>query len=238
MRVYVNEKKVSFRRRVANIASVVGLGVLIGGMAITLQVRPDNPRYGLWVSVALGALLVGFVAAQIGNYNLRHFARHPRPDEQVDKALKGLDDKYAIYHWLLPADHVLLGPGGLFVIVVRDTKDPVIAHGTKWRQPFKFTRVLGLFGQEGLGDPVGEALDQTERLRRWLQKTDPDFVVDITPLVFFTNAIPLTREQPDVPPVLPKELKKFIRTRAKEARLSEEMYRRLRDLFRTAIQGA
>jgi len=236
MRIYVNEKKIAFRKRVANIASLVGLGVLIGGMVITLQVHPDNPRYGLWVSIAFAALIIGFIAAQIGNHNLRRFAKRPRPDEVLDKALKGLDDNYAIYHWLLPADHVLLGPGGLFVIVIRDTKDPIIAKGTKWRQPFRITRIFGLFGQEGLGDPVGEALDQAERLRQWLQKVDPDLVVDIEPVVFFTHPIPLTKENPEVPPLLPKELKKFVRTRAKSQRLPEAVYRRLRTLFRAVVE--
>ncbi len=245
MRVFVNEKKVAFRKRLASIASFVGLGVLILGMLITLRVKPTDPRYGLWIAIALAALMLGFIAAQVGNYNMRRFvgvrlkgAGHAqRPDTVLDKHLKGLDDKYEVYHWLLPADHVILGPAGLFVVVLRHTTDPVIARGDKWRQPFSFRRLLGLFGAEGLGDPVGEALSQTEKLRAWLQKEAPDLVVDIQPLVFFLEPVPITRENPTVPALLPKDLKKYLRTRAREKPLNEETRRQLRDLFRKKVEA-
>ena len=84
MRIFVNEKKVNFRKRLANIASLVGLVVLIAGMIITFRVRPGHPQYSFWIAVALGALLVGFLAAQTGNYNLRRFGRSPRMDELLE----------------------------------------------------------------------------------------------------------------------------------------------------------
>ncbi len=237
MRVYVNEKKVAFRKKVANIASLIGLAVLITGMIITLRIRPGDPRYGMWVAIALATLIVGFIAAQIGNYNMRRFAKRPmRPDQVLDKHLKGLDDRYEIYHWLLPADHVLLGPAGLFVIVLRDVTDPVEAKEDRWSQPFSVRRLLGLFGAEGLGDPVGEALSQVEKLRKWLQKEDPDLVVDIQPVVFFTQNVPLTRKNPTIPPILPKEMKKFVRNRAKERGMNQVQQKRLRELFHRRVQ--
>ncbi len=237
MRVFVNEKKVRFRSRVATIASLIGLGVLIAGMVITLTVKPDNPFYPYWISAALAALLIGFFAAQIGNYNLRHFARRPRMDEVLDRSLKGFDDRYEMYHWLLPADHVLLGPAGVFVFVLRDTKAPVTAAGAKWKQPFSLIRALGLFGQEGLGDPVAEALAEAERLQRWIHQVAPDVDVEVEPLVFFTNPVPIQRDQPVVPPVLPKELKKYLRRRQKEQGLSEPVRRRLSEIFQQAAQA-
>lgn len=238
MRVYVNEKKVRFRSRVGSIASLIGLIVLIGGMIITLRIRPDTPDYPFWISLALAALVVGFFAAQIGNYNIRHFARKPRMDQVLDQSLKGFDDKYEIYHWLLPADHVLLGPAGLYVFVLRETRDPVEARGARWHQPFSLRRLLGLFGQEGLGDPVGEAMSEAERLREWLRKALPDVEIDVQPLVFFVEPVPITREDPVVPPILPKDLKKFLRRQAKEARLSEPIRKQVSEIFRAVVEKA
>lgn len=235
MRVYVNEKKVRFRSRVGGIASLVGLVVLIAGMIITFRIRPDSPDYPFWISAALAALVVGFFAAQIGNYNIRHFGRKPRMDQVLDQALKGFDDRYEMYHWLLPADHVLLGPAGLYVFVLRDTRDPVEAIGARWRQPFSLRRLLGLFGQEGLGDPVGEALAEADRMREWLRQTLPDVDVDVQPIVFFVEPVPITREDPVVPPILPKDLKKYLRKQAKEARLSDTVRQQLSELFRSAV---
>ncbi len=236
MRIYVNEKKVRFRSRVANIASLVGLAVLIVGMVITLRVRPDNPQYPIWIGVALASLFIGFIAAQIGNYNLRRFAKRPRMDEILDRSLKGFDDKYEMYHWILPAEHVLLGPAGLYVFVLRDTKAEVRATGARWKQPFSIARTLGLFGQEGLGDPVGEALAEAERLQKWLRKTLPDVEVEVEPLVFFTNPVTIVRQDPVVPPILPKDLKKYLRNRLKEHRLPDDVRKRLSDLFHKAAE--
>lgn len=238
MRVYVNEKKVRFRSRVATISSLVGLGVLVAGMIITLAIKPDNPYYPFWISAALACLFIGFLAAQIGNYNLRRFGRRPRMDEVLDRSLKGFDDRYEMYHWLLPADHVLLGPAGLYVFVLRDTKAPVQAVGAKWKQPFNLFRALGLFGQEGLGDPVAEALSEAERLRSWLEKVAPDIEVEVEPLVFFTNPVPIEKDDPVVPPLLPKDLKKYLRRRQKEAGLPEPIRRRLSEIFQQAVQVA
>ncbi len=237
MRVYVNEKKVRFRSRVGSTASLIGLIVLVAGMIITLRIRPDTPDYPFWISVALAALVIGFFAAQIGNYNIRHFARKPRMDQVLDQSLKGFDDKYEMYHWLLPADHVLLGPAGLYVFVLRDTRDPVNATGARWRQPFSLRRLLGLFGQEGLGDPVGEAMAEAERLQEWLQKVVPDVDVEVQPLVFFVEPVPITRDSPVVPPILPKELKKYLRNQAKQNRLSDTVRRQLSEVFHKVVEA-
>lgn len=238
MRVFVNEKKVRFRSRVATVSSLIGLGVLLAGMIITLTIKPDNPYYPFWISAALASLFIGFMAAQIGNYNLRRFGRRPRMDEILDRSLKGFDDRYEMYHWLLPAEHVLLGPAGLYVFVLRDTRAPVYATGAKWKQPFSLFRALGLFGQEGLGDPVAEALSEAERLRVWLEQVAPDVDVEVEPLVFFTNPVPIHKDDPVVPPVLPKELKKYLRRRQKEDGLSDPVRRRLSELFRQTVQTA
>ncbi len=239
MRVYVNEKKVRFRSRVGTIASLVGMGVLLGGMIITLRIRPDRPDYPFWLSLALAALVVGFFAAQIGNYNIRYFARRPiRMDQALDQALKGFDDRYEVYHWLLPADHVLLGPAGLYVVVLRDSRYPVHAVGARWRQPFTLRRVFTILAQEGLGDPVGEALAEVKRLREWLQKIDPDLDVEVKPLVFFVEPVPITREDPAVPPLLPKELKKYLRKQAKEDRLPDPVRQRLSQIFHQVVEKA
>lgn len=236
MRIYVNEKKVQFRKRVGQYASLFGLIVLVVGMIITFRVRPEDPRYPFWIGMALAALFVGFIAAQVGNYNMRRFARQPRMDEVLNRSLKGFDNKYEIYHWLLPADHVLLGPAGVYVFALRDTKDPVLAEGIRWRQPFRLTRVLGIFGQEGLGDPVGEAMGEAERLQKWLREALPDVEVEVDPLVFFVQPVKITRNDPAVPPILPKELKNYLRNQQRKQRLPDPVRRRLSELFRTAAQ--
>ena len=61
----------------------------------------------------VGALVLGFVLAQFGTYNLRRWGRSPRPDEVLAEGMKGFDDRFHFYAWILPAPFVLLSPQGI-----------------------------------------------------------------------------------------------------------------------------
>lgn len=85
-----------------------------GAQGQELLVGTVNPNYSLMVLASFACLGIGFIAAQIGSYNQRRFNRSPRPHEQLAKELKGFDDRYALYSWMLPAPHVFTGPSGVY----------------------------------------------------------------------------------------------------------------------------
>ena len=231
MRVYINDQLIRRRARFGNIASWVGLAVLVGGMAASLSRRPEL------IYVSFACLVVGFLAANIGTYQLRRFGRKPRPDEVLVRSLKGFDDRYAFYAWTLPSPYVLIGPPGIFVLVTRDQSGQVIGQGSRWRQPFRFSRILTAMGQEGLGNPTKELLEETERLGAWLaNKLHEEDLPEVQgAIVFIHPNVQLTLENPTAPVVTASKLKEWLRGRSKQKALADEQRERLETALRETL---
>ena len=105
MQVTTNEKLIRRRSKLGTYASLGGLGVLVAGFVASFQ------QNLIWVSLI--AIVVGFILAQYGNYSLRRWGRSPRPDQIIETALKGFDDRYHYYAWSLQMPYVLLSPQGI-----------------------------------------------------------------------------------------------------------------------------
>jgi hypothetical protein len=233
MQVTRNEKMIKRRAKLGTYATLAGLLVLIGGMVASFQ-----PEY-MWLSMI--ALIVGFMLSQVGNYNLRRWGRNPRPDQALERGLKGFDDRYHFYSWLLPASFVLLSPQGIFTFITRDTTGEVSVNGSQWKTRLTLRRVLLLFASEGLGNPSRDAVEEAEKMQRWVQTELPDTKVPIYPaVVFIDERVKLDVNQPQVPVLEAKEVKRWLRSTGKGENLRAADYRALEQLFeaRASKNGA
>ena len=104
-----NEKMIQRNAFIGKYAGVVAIVILAGGMYISFKYQ-DQMVYSLL------ALIIGFTLSQIGIMYSNRFVRSPRPDQQLDNALKGLDDKYALYHYRSAVTHFLIGPAGFWIL--------------------------------------------------------------------------------------------------------------------------
>jgi hypothetical protein len=230
MQVSTNKKLIERRRRIGTYASFGGLGVLLAGMVASF-----NMQY-LWYSLI--ALVAGFLLAQFGNYNLRRWGRSPRPDEVIETALKGFDDRYHLYAWSLPAPLVLLSPQGVYSFVTRDQAGEITVNGSQWRSKFSLGRALLAFAQEGLGNPSSEALEGAGRLGNWMQAELPDAALEVQPAIVFINAkTQLQVNEPTVPVMDAASLKKWLRGSGKGANLKSADYRALESLFNARAES-
>ncbi len=226
MQITRHEKYIRRRNRLGIYASLAGLAVLVVGFVITLQQNQDL----LWISLV--AILAGFILAQFGNYSLRRWGRSPRPDQVIETALKGLDDRYHYYAWALPWPYVLLSPQGIHLFVVRDQTGEVSVNGAHWKSKFSFTRLLMAFAQEGLGNPTEEALDAAKRFTDWIKAKLPNFSGTVQPLILFIDPrVRLQVNEPLVPVMEPKNLKKWLRGAGKGDYLKNADLRALEELF-------
>jgi hypothetical protein len=224
MQVSTNEKLISRRRRLGTYASFAGLGVLVVGMISSFRMQY------IWYSLIF--LIVGFLLAQFGNYNLRRWGRSPRPDEVIETALKGFDDRYHLYSWTLPAPFVLLSPQGLYSFVTRDQTGEITVNGSQWRSKFSLGRALLAFAQEGMGNPTSEAQEGASRLGNWIRAELPDVPVEVLPAVVFINPkAQLQVNDPAVPVMDAASLKKWLRGAGKGANLKSADYKALDALF-------
>ncbi len=225
MKVVVNERLIASRGRLGKIASLTGLAILLAGFGFSFF-----PQY-FYVSIL--CLLLGLIASNIGTYNLNRWVKRPRNDEVIARALKGLDDRFWLFSYILPAEHVVLGPTGLFVIKAKSHDGEILCEGSRWRRKFRWSYLLRIFYEEGLGNPTAEVAWEAERLRKFLAKKLPeDAQVEIKEVILFTNpSVRLELRSPITPVLTAKTLKNHIRQKGTEF-LPSELYRKLLEVFR------
>lgn len=225
MRVTTNSQLIKRRSRIGMIASLAGIAALAGGM-VTSIVRPTL----IWVPLV--ALVIGFLLAQVGNYHLRRWGRSPRPDQVLEAALKGFDDRYHLYAWTLPVPFALIGPQGVYTLTTRDQKGQVSVNGSTWRTRFSIGQLFATFAQEGLGNPTAEAQGHAGRLHEWIAGQLPELKIDVQPIVVFTDErVQLQVTDPIVPVTEHRGLKKWLRGGGKGSGLKASELKALEELF-------
>lgn len=203
MRVLRNDALIKKRTQFTQRGSLVGMGLLLGSLFLSAR----NPF------LSWGLLLAGFIiamtAVRVGN----RFVRPPRADTVLDKVLKGLDNRYAIYHYLLPADHALLTPSGLIVIRAQEQRGKVVARDGRWRQRSFFQRLRVLFGESGLGNPDRRLEREIAAIEGIIdQALGEEHEVPVDGVVtFYAGQMELEAANTRYPTVLPDELKATVR---------------------------
>jgi hypothetical protein len=231
MRVTTNTKLISTRRRFGSYANFVGLGILLVGMLAAFR-----PTQSIAVWISLAALIAGFGLTRYGMYTLRRFGRSPRPDEIIEAALKGMDDRYQYYSWALPVPYVLLSPQGIYTFITRDQSGQISVTGAQWHTKFNLGRLF--LGQESLGNPTRDALEAADKLQKWISESAPGLAVAVQPaIVFIDERTQLTVSDPTVPVLRPDSLKKWLRGSGKVTALKAADYRRIEALFNAKAAG-
>jgi MFS family permease len=247
MKVYRNIKEIRRKDSIGRRFTLTGMGVLALGFLASLVPTwfpPDAPiqpgingflqQYWSWIS--FGALFVGFLCASIGSYYINRYARRrwpgsrfvERPEQVLERNLKGLDDKFAYFVQSLPAGYLLAGPNGITIFALRSDKGKVVVEGNRWKEPFSLTRFFTFFAREGVGAPDQEIEEQKNKLRALLAGGAglADVPMDGA-AVFLNPQINLTLNNPVIPVLLPEQVKDHVRARVKEARVPNATQRTL-----------
>ena len=226
MKVVRDEKLIASRARLGKIASFTGLGILLLGLILSF-----SPRLFM---ASLLCLLAGLIVSNIGTYNLNRWVKRPRSDEVIARALKGLDDRFWLFSYVFPAEHVILAPSGLYVVNPKPHDGEISCEGDKWRRKFKWSRLLRALYEEGLGNPTAEVIAQADKMRKFLKSRLPeDDEIEVKEIVLFTNpGARLELKAPAVPVLTPKVLKTHIRQKNKPSSLSGEQYRTLLEILK------
>lgn len=220
MKVISNDKLIKRNNRIGQITSISSLAILAIGMYFSFK-----DSQGKYITLTFTSLIVGFILFQVGNFFLNRWGKSPRPDEILTQSLKGLDDKYTLYHYSTDLPHLLVGPAGVITFL------PYGQVGTlKYDEAKKQWKQIGgnfflkAFGQEGLGKPLNEAQYTTEELERYLLKlgVGKDQCQPTALLVFTNEKSTIEGEGSPVPYTTSEKLKDFIRKKAKETNLDYE----------------
>ena len=207
------------------VLSFGGLGVLVIALLLSLA-RPEM------ISLVLPVSLVGMLASQFGSVLLTRWSRRDRADLMLDEALKGLDGRYTLCHYLLGIHHVLLGPAGVLALVPRSELGLVQREDGRWwitgyRRGKLQNKRRELFGIDD------EAQAAAKRLRRHLEKLageHPEWTV--TPVVvFLAEGTRLESEESDPAAIHLKKLKEFVRRMPRRPGPNESEVAKLRETF-------
>lgn len=158
MQVVRNVGYIKAQQRQGRRLTVLGLlGLSVAFVVVFQQGRPEL------IILAYAAMMFGFIFFNLGLQMVSKFgsnSRKPRNDQQLDRALERLNDRYTLVHY--PAidkrhpDHLLVHNTGVLVLTVRELPGQISVTGTKWRRGG--SRLLRLFNYSGpqLGNPTRE----------------------------------------------------------------------------------
>lgn len=217
MRIVSNERLIRRNAKISQYATVGGL--LAVGVGIYILFRfPQN------LTTAMIPVMLGFFLSQIGYRFTSRWSARPRPDEILDKALKGLPREYGLYHYVTPASHLLVGPAGIWVLLPYHQAGTIFFDRKRWRvKGGGFSQsYLRIFGGESLGRPDLDVEAETTALQSHLQRLLPEGsqLPEIRSVLLFTNPkVDLKTEGTPATAMLPKDLKDFIRNAARAAPL-------------------
>jgi hypothetical protein len=214
MRIITNEKLIKRNNKIGQFTSIGSLIILAVGLFYSFK-----DVKGAYVTLTFSSLIVGFILFQVGNFFLTRWGKSPRPDEIISQSLKGLDDKYTLYHYETDISHLLVGPAGIIVLLPypQSGKISYDAQKNQWKQKGG-NFFLKVFAQEGLGKPNSDAKDNKELLERYLLKigVEKDLAKGSSLLVFTNENATVEGTESPTPYVTIAKIKDYIRKQAKE----------------------
>lgn len=160
MKQVINEKIIKRNKKIGNITSIVGIAIL--GAGLILNINPTPTR----TLISFGALVIGFIIAQISTYYVTKFGRSPRFDEIITDNLSKLNNKYTLFVYSSPVPILLTGPSGLWIPIAVSASGEIY-YDKKWKQSGG-NFLLKIFGQENLGRPELEVKTNEKQIREFL----------------------------------------------------------------------
>ena len=232
MKIVIDEKKVKRQSLIGRVALFGSLAVLMGGLAITLF----GPQLGLFNAENIGLfyllytaiLIVGFGVSRIGMYYGNRYLSPGRPSQILRDSLKGLERKYALMLFALPADYVLVEPGGVTIFIIKMQSGRVTYKNGKWRRKENIFSLW--FGrEEPLGDPAFEATEAMKKVNAILTEKAPSLKIPLRAVIVFSHPkVVLDVEPGPMAVVQLADLKDFLRGAGKWKELPNSIQRQMR----------
>lgn len=239
MQIVANDNLVRGKVKIGNIANFASMGLLAVGFFLSLQMEAIGQ---IAVFLAYAAMIGAFFLLSYGRTFTRRWGSRFRQDQWLIPALRGTDNRYTMFNYLstdLP-DHLLLGPGGLFVLVPRPNAGTIKFENGKWSRGSVGGTILRGIAEGGLGNPLVDVRIALTKLATYLKKHGSEELIqglEARPIVVFTNpgAYLQVRGAP-VQVVLAKDVKSILR-RAKPTLSPEKVEELKKVLSREVVES-
>ncbi len=216
MQITTNTKLVQSRGTWGKRLTWIGFIMLFGAVFM-----PFKEELLVW---SWPVMLAGFLITNLGMYGFNRYARPPLATDLLEKSLKGLDQRYRLYNYTAPVDHVLLTPIGVMIITLRRMGGEIRCQGDKWQAKTGLLSKMRFFVEDQLGNPADDFRRDVDRLQKFLEaklaSAEGEKPVPLGGFVYFSDPeVKLTLDQPTVPVVTVvtvKNLKDYFRRQTGE----------------------
>jgi hypothetical protein len=226
MKIISNTKLIDRNKKISKYSSYATLACL--GLAFYFTTKNDNAS----VLYSLIALFVGLIVWQISMFFTKRWGSKVNPYDLISSALKGLDDKYTLYHYSTPVSHLLVSPSGLWVVLPLLAGGQITYQNGKWKQKggnviFKF------FAQDTIGRPDTEIQIEINDLERALTKHDIEIDRSIIkPLaLFFNQKAELDLDQAPILCLAAPKAKEFLRKQPRNPAIPADLLQRINHIM-------
>ncbi len=234
MRVYTNNQLITSRAKWAKRIAPMTMFFLIGGL-ITNFMSMSQPQY---FQPTLILLALGFIFATTSSHLVNRWVREPRADQVLSTTLKKFGNDFALFNYTAPPPHVLLTPGRLYAVVVKNQDGQITVNGRRFSRKFTWNRFFRFFADEGLGAPAAEAENRVDKLDKFLRKNlGEGDLPEIKPLILFTHKdVDLTVENSDIAVMRTNELKTYLRDQEKSRTIPPPQRHKLSQLLAGQVE--
>ena len=182
MRVIVNEPKLKRNKMLAQILFFASLGILFVGLLLNASLAL-SPLF--WI-VPCAILPLGLLATITSVRLTNEYVRLPHPEDALQAGLKNINRRSILYHYLPPANHVLVGPTGVYLLHVLFHSRPFTINGETWSDPKAKGPLAPLFmflRQESIGKPFKDAELEAAKVQLVVDKALPDAKIEVQPII-------------------------------------------------------
>jgi hypothetical protein len=171
MKLSINEKLLKRNKTIAQYSLYGAIALIAGGLLLTLT---NSKNEDLVTSLSYLILLPAYILMQVNAMMMHKWGKSPREDEIVTNALKGLDNRYSLYHYTTPVSHVLVGPSGIWIINAFHQQGKITYDESKKRYVQKGggNFLSKIFALDSLSDIERESNKQRKLLEKYLQEID------------------------------------------------------------------
>ncbi len=200
MRQYMNQRKVKLYNKLSQAMILIGLILLIGALVLSFT-HPET------MNQLLIGVIVGTLVSQAGLALNNRWGRQPRIDQIFDGSLKGLDNRYAIFHYKLGTSHALICPAGVYALIPRQDDGEITYAEGKWWEQFRKRGLFRRSGRKRLNRIEDHAKAQARIMQQSIQKALPETDISVRPILVFISKDALVKV--DHAPVLTVHIKKL-----------------------------
>lgn len=234
MKIVSDLKMIARNAKIAKYTFFASLGILGLGMFLSFQ-YPDDVNMLTWMMVTL---IVGFMLSQISIYFQNRWGRSPRPDELITAALKGMGEKYTLYHYTTPTSHLLIGPAGIWGLIPYSINGTIVYEKDRWKQKGG-SFIAKIFGGESIGRPDLEAAALQKDITKALTAAFPGEELPVVQVAFVFTHKTVKVDVQDAPiATLPLDkLKDYLKKNKKIKLLEPAEYEKYADYFTTKAES-